>query len=108
MRRGELYRVYRGSRHDPKHCRVFVVVSRQAVIDSKFSTVICAPIYSRFDGMSTQLEVGTEDGLKKISSVFCDELISIEKSRLTDFVGSLPATKLKQLAEKLAIALGLE
>ena len=46
MRRGELYRVKR-PQGDPKRSRVFVVVSRQALIASRFSSVICAPIYSR-------------------------------------------------------------
>ena len=64
MKRGELYRVYKGSKTDPKKYRVFVVVSRQTVIDSKFSTVICAPVYSNYNGISTQVEVGVDDGLK--------------------------------------------
>jgi mRNA interferase MazF len=46
MKRGELYRVAHPSGDGPKKYRVFVVVSRQALIDSRFSTVICAPIYS--------------------------------------------------------------
>ena len=42
MTRGELYRVVRPSSRDPRRFRVFVVVSRQVLIDSKFSTVIGA------------------------------------------------------------------
>ena len=68
---------------------MFVVISRQAVIDSRFSTVICAPIYSSFDGLSTQVQVGIEEGLKHDSSIFCDELVSIPKSSLTHFLGTL-------------------
>ena len=64
MKRGELYRVYRGSKTDPKNYRVFVIVSRQVVIDSRFSTVTCAPIYTNYDRLSTQVEVGIEEGLK--------------------------------------------
>jgi mRNA interferase MazF len=108
MKRGDLFRVYKGSRHDTKDFRVFVVISRQALIDSKFSTVICAPIYSRFDGLSTQFEIGIEDGLKGASSVFCDELLSIEKSRLTDFIGSLSDSKLARLKNCLEIAVGID
>jgi mRNA interferase MazF len=107
MKRGDLYRVYKGSKHDTKDFRVFAVISRQALIDSKFSTVICAPIYSRFDGLSTQIEVGIENGLKRTSSIFCDELISIEKSRLTDFISSLPELKLAQLKKCLEAAVGI-
>lgn len=108
MKRGELYRVYKGSQTDPKKFRVFVVVSRQIVIDSKFSTVICAPIYSSYDGLSTQVLVGTSEGLKHESSIHCDELISIPKSALTDFIGRLNKAKTSDMDQSLGIALGLK
>ena len=108
MHRGEFYRVYRGTKTDPKESRVFVIVSRQALVDSKFSSVICAPIYSRFDGLSTQLEVGIDEGLRNQSSIFCDDLVSIEKSKLPFFVGSLSQSKLADLERCLRIALAIE
>ena len=107
MRRGELYRVYKGTSHDPKRFRVFVIVSRQVLIDSKFSTVICAPVYSSYDGLSTQVKVGVEEGLKHDSSIHCDALVSIPKSLLTHYVGSLPPEKIEQLNNALRIALEL-
>jgi len=39
MKRGELYRVTQSFRDDPKKYRGFVIVSRQALINSRFSTV---------------------------------------------------------------------
>ena len=107
MRRGELYRVYKGSAHDTKKYRVFVIVSRQVLIDSKFSTVVCAPVYSSYDGLSTQIKVGTEEGLKHESSIHCDELVSIPKSSVSHFIGSLPFHKIQQLDEALRVALSL-
>jgi mRNA interferase MazF len=107
MRRGDLYRVYKGTPHDPKKFRVFVVVSRQVLIDSKFSTVICAPVYSAYDGLSTQVSVGVDEGLKHESSIYCDELVSIPKSRLTHFVGSLSQDVRQELDKALKIALEL-
>lgn len=106
MRRGELYRVRHRS-GDPKRQRVFVIVSRQAVLDSRFSTAVCAPVYSRFDGLSTQVPVGPDEGLKHESSVHCDELLSLRKTALTDSVGMLGTAKLHRLDEALAIAIGL-
>jgi len=108
MRRGDFYRVYKPSTLDPKRHRVFVVVSRQILIDSRFSTVICAPVYSSFDALSTQVPVGPDQGLKHESSIHCDELISIPKSALTHFVGTLPPDKLETLNRALAAALGLD
>ena len=105
MKRGELYRVSHPSARDPKKFRVFVLVSRQVLIESRFSTVICAPIYSSYDGLSTQVPVGVDQGLKHDSSIYCDELVSLPKSILTNFVGSLPSDKLQELNRALCIAL---
>lgn len=75
MRRGELYRVAHPLARDPKKCRVFVIVSRQVLIDSRFSSVICAPIYTAYDGLATQVPIGPDEGLKDESSIHCNELI---------------------------------
>ena len=108
MKRTDLYRVRKPTGGDPKNSRVFIVVSRQVTIDSRFSTVICAPVYSSYDGLSTQVPVGIEEGLKHDSSIHCDELLSIPKSLLTDFVGHLTDEKKRRLDASLAIAVGLE
>ena len=92
---------------DPKKARVFVVVSRNILIQTRFSTVICAPVYSRHDGLSTQVAVGTEDGLKHDSSIHCDALMSIPKSVLTNYVGSLSPAKIEALNHALHVALDL-
>jgi mRNA interferase MazF len=108
LKRGDLYRVYKGSKREPKNFRVFAVAGRQALIDSKFSTVICAPIYSNYHGISTQVPIGIDDGLKHESCIYCDELISIPKSLLTDYIGTLSSRKLDELNKALLIALELE
>ncbi len=107
MRRGELYRVAHPSRKDPKRFRVFVIVSRQVLIDSRFSTVTCAPVFSVHEGLSTQVPVGVAEGLKHDSSVHCDELVSLPKSVLTNFVGTLSAAKVDDLNRALRIALDI-
>jgi mRNA interferase MazF len=108
MQRGDLYLVRKAGQTDPRKQRVFVVVSRQVLIDSKFSTVICAPVYSRRDGLSTQVDAGIGEGLKHESSIHCDELVSLQKSMLTRFVGRLSVEKLFLLDQALAVALDLE
>ncbi|GAB4230750.1 MAG: hypothetical protein OHK0028_05310 [Deltaproteobacteria bacterium] len=105
MNRGELYRVPNPTAKDPKRSRVFVVVSRQILLESRFSTVICAPVYSTHDGLSTQVAIGTEAGLKHESSIHCDELVSLPKSALTNYVGTLPFKKTRELDKALRIAL---
>jgi mRNA-degrading endonuclease toxin of MazEF toxin-antitoxin module len=63
---------------DPRQSRVFVVVSRLTLIDSRFS------------------------------SILCDALVTLPKSALTDFIGGLPAELLRALNDALRIALVLE
>lgn len=108
MQRGELYLVRKPGSRDPKKQRVFVVVSRRLVIDSKFSTVICAPVYSRHDGLSTQVKLDPEHGLKHESSIHCDELVSLLKEMLSHYVGRLDSASMQRLDQALAIALDLE
>jgi len=106
MRRGDLYRVHKPT-GDTKSQRVFVVVSRQALIDSRFSAVICAPIFTSGQQLSTQVAVGIDEGLKHPSWIMCDNLMSLRKSDLTNYVGSLPGDKIVQLNRALKMALDL-
>ena len=108
MKRGELYRVSLGSKIDTKKQRVYIIVSRQELIDSAYSTLVCAPVYTNYEGLSTQVPVGIEEGLKHPSAIRCDELISILKSRLTDYVGAITEAKLAELGQALSIALGID
>ncbi len=108
MKRGDLYLVKKPSPHEPKRRRAFVVVSRQILIDSDYSTVVCAPVYSRYSGLATQVETGPKEGLKHDSAVHCDGLVSLPKSTLTDYIGSLSGMKIDEIDRALRIALSVE
>jgi mRNA interferase MazF len=81
-----------------------IVVSRQALVDSRFPTVVSAPVFTRGHGLETEVSVGPEEGLKHPSWIGCDGLVSIPKSRLNDCVGALPASKLALLSRALGAA----
>ena len=83
------------------------MAGRQALIDSRFSTVVCAPVYTRRDGLATQVEVGVEDGLKHESSIHCDALVTLPKAVLTDYLSSLAPPRLRALDRALRVALAL-
>ena len=106
MKRGQLYRVHKPG-GDPKSHRTFVVVSRQVLIDSRFSTVICAPVFTSGEGLSTQVPIGPDEGLKPSSWIMCDSLVSLRKADLTNFIGSLSRSKVADLNEALKMALDL-
>jgi mRNA interferase MazF len=107
MRRGDIYRVFK-PQDDPRRYRCYVLVSRQELIDSGFSTVVCAPIFSKGRGLSTQIAAGIDEGLKHASWITCDNLRSVDKAQLTQFIGSLSSAKLRDLDQALRIALGLD
>jgi mRNA interferase MazF len=108
MKRGEIYKVAAPPNKDPKRRRCFVVVSRQTLLDSKAAHAVCAPINSDGHGLDTEVQVGQGQGLKHVSWVNCDQLVRMEKSKLTDYVGSLPAAKVRALNAALRVALDLE
>jgi mRNA interferase MazF len=51
--------------------------------------------------------VGVDEGLKQQSCIHCDALISLPKSTLTNYIGTLSPAKTSQLNRALAVALGL-
>jgi len=118
MKRGDLYRVYKGNKNDQKDYRLYLVVSRQDVIDNQFPTVICAPVRTKYGGLSSQVEVGVDEGLKHDCAVYCepqpspqgegsplDELFSLPKFILTNYISHLSITKMEEVNSALRIAL---
>ena len=59
-------------------------------------------------GLATEVNVGVEDGLKHPSVFNCDQLIRLEKSMLTDYVGKLSSKKLHELRAALRVALDVD
>jgi mRNA interferase MazF len=83
------------------------VVSRQALLETSFSTVVCAPVYSNYHGIATQVPVRPEVGLKRTSAIHCDNLQSLPRTSLTDYVGRLSPGQLEELDEALRVAVDL-
>ena len=108
MTRGDIFLVKKPRKDDPKRQRAFVIVSRQVLIESKYATVVCAPVYSANSGLASQVSVGPEEGLKHASAVHYDGLVSMTKNELTDFIGSLSEGKLAELSAALKVALAVE
>jgi mRNA interferase MazF len=108
LRRGEIFRVRQPQHGDPKKSRCFAVVSRQDLLDSKANRVLCAPINTSGVGLSTEVQVGVDEGLKHDSVINCDQITRLEKSMLTDFIGALAPAKLKQLRSALVVAFDID
>jgi mRNA-degrading endonuclease toxin of MazEF toxin-antitoxin module len=109
VNRGEIYRASDRSPERGGKPGYYVVVSRTFLAENDdVETVICAPVYSRTLGISTEVAVVREEGVPRPSSIRCDFLALMFKRRLTLLVGSLGPTKLRELDRALGIAVGLE
>lgn len=104
MRRGELYRVA-AVPNDSRPSRVFLVVSRTGFLAARHATVMVVPVYSASHGLETEVTVDESVGLKHASALHCDEVMSIRRTLLRDFVGTLPPETMRKVNRALAIAL---
>lgn len=107
MQRGELYRVS-GVRGETKSGRVYVVVSRQSFLDARHSAVACVPVFSNYHGLETEVPVDESHGLKHMSTVQCDLVTSLPRANLTNFVGVLSESKMREVSRAMALALGID
>jgi mRNA interferase MazF len=95
VKRGDLYRV--ANAHHPGRSSVYVVVSKQVLIDSSFPTVVCAPVRAAAQRLATQVALGPEDGVDDGSNVFCDAFVSLPKESLTELIGSVSRARLQEI-----------
>lgn len=108
MNRGDVYRSTERSRTRGDKLGYYVVVSRSAVAGrASIETVICAPIYSRVLGLSTEVAVGPPEGIPRMSAIRCDFLTLVFKRNLRPWISTLEAGKLRELDRALAYALEL-
>jgi mRNA interferase MazF len=108
VRRGEIYRTQERIAEPGDKPGFYVVVSRNFIGENAdISTVICAPVYSQVLGIRSEVEIGSGEGLPHQSTIRCDFLTLMFKSKLTRLVGTLPALKVRELDEALKYALAL-
>ncbi len=108
MRRGEIYHPQEKVPERGHKPGFYVVVSRNFVASNEdISTVVCAPVYSEILGLRSEVVLEIEDGLPHQSAIRCDFLTLLFKQKLTHFVGTLSAGKLKELNRALRYALEL-
>ena len=109
MKRGEIYRTKARSAERGGKPGFYVVTSRSFIAENdEVSTVICAPVYSNVLGLSTEVMVGPDEGLPRVSSIRCDFLTLMFKSKLTGYVSTLQGARLRELDRALARALGID
>lgn len=106
MERGEIY-LTAPNPPDPRRRRALIVVSRAELIASRYSSIVCVPLYTSFAGTPTEVALDESSGLKRLSYARCDELTSVPRTRLTEFVGRVPGHKIRELNRAMAVALDI-
>ena len=104
VNRGEIWRLHRPH---PDKRRPVVVISRPSLIPL-LHTVIVAPVTSTVRGTPAEVPVGVEEGLKQASCVNLCNLLTVPRSDLNGFVGTLGPDKMRRLCRALAIATGCD
>jgi mRNA-degrading endonuclease toxin of MazEF toxin-antitoxin module len=108
MKRGEIYRTQEKVAERGHKPGFYVIVSRNFIAENDdISTVVCAPVYSEILGIRSEVVLGAEDGLPRASTIRCDFLTLMFKSKLTHLVATLSADKLRDLNSALRYALEL-
>ena len=85
--RGEIW-LYR---FDPPDKRRPVVVLTRSEVLPLLRTAMVAPITSTIRGLSSEVIVGVDEGLKNDSAINCDHIQTIEQRQLRRYVGSTSA-----------------
>lgn len=91
----------------PDKRRPVLIVSRPEAI-AVLHTVLVAPITSTIRGLPSEVVVGVEEGLKHDSAANLDHIQTIERSRLTRFVGHVGNDKMRQVCRAIAVATGCD
>ena len=89
----------------PDKRRPVLVISRQSVIPL-LRTVMVAPITSAIHGVPSEVLVGAEQGLKHESAVNLDHVQTVDRSRLSGFIGHLDDALMDEVCRALAVATG--
>ena len=101
-RRGEIW-LYRFNPPDKR--RPVVVLTRSDALPL-LHTAMVAPITSTIRGLSSEVIVGVEEGLKNDSAVNCDHIQTVEQRLLRRYIGSLSESKMVEVCRAVAIATG--
>ena len=104
MRRGD---VWWGNLPEPVGRRPVVLVSRDSAYAVRLSVTV-APVTTRIRGIPTEVPLGPEDGLDRVSVANFDDLITITKDLLDTSITSLGHEKVLATNDAIRFALGLD
>ena len=97
--------IWRCQFNQPNKRRPVVVLTRDEVLPYMRSVMV-AEVTSTIRGISSEVIVGPDDGLKHISAVNLDNVQTVSQRRLSGYVGKLSDEKMHEVCRALAVATG--
>ncbi len=104
MNRGDIWMIDFGGKIG---MRPVVILTRQNVLPY-MNKVSVAEITSKGKGYPTEVFIGQKANLPKPSFVQTDNIHTILKDKLTKYIGTLDTITMREISEKVIIALELE
>lgn len=104
MNRGEIWQF---EFHRPDKRRPVVILTRQEMIPY-LHTVTVAPITRTIRGVPSEVLVGLDEGLREPSAINFHHMVTVPKSGLHHFVGTISPAKMRQIQAAMCFALGFE
>lgn len=84
-----------------------VLVLTRELVRPHLTRVTVAPITSTVRGLSTEISVGTANGLEQDSVVSCDNIVTVPKDTIGRQVGYLLLSQEAELSEAVRLAFDL-
>lgn len=104
MKRGE---IWWAELDQPAGRRPVLLLSRNEAYAVR-KLVMVAPLTTRIRSIPSEVSLGDEDGVPRVSVVNLDTIITVAKASLHERLTTLSAEKLKAVEEALHFSLGLE
>ncbi len=104
MNRGEIWTFE--FKH-PDKTRPVLILTRQEIIPY-LDTVTVVPITRTIRSVPSEVLVGIDEGLKETSAINLHHLVTISKSNLHRFLGSISPNKMNHVLAAMLFALGFE
>jgi mRNA interferase MazF len=104
MKRGE---VWWADLPPPLGHRPVVLLTRDSAIEVRLSITV-VPVTRRVRGLLAEVPLGTADGLPRPCVANADNINTIPKDNLQEYIATLSAAKLQAVEAAIHFALGLE
>lgn len=91
----------------PNKRRPVLILTRQEILGHLHGITV-APITTTIRGIPSAVVIGPESGLKTISAINLDNLVTVPKDELRSFVGALSPQIMAAVREALLFALGFD